>query len=199
MKTPVLLLLTALLLLPGTALSQTSQVPNRLSYQGLVTDVAGTPLGDTAPENHEIIFRLWDNPTAAGAVNLVYSEKQLVTISKGEFSVLIGAGADVSGEDAKGPGTVSVSDAFSGDQRFLGVTVAALAAPDGIIGSDLEITPRQQLVSTAFSFRAKQAETLGTSAGTALTVLDSGNVGVGNTTPPARFTITGANTSSSSS
>ena len=182
------LLLATLLLLPGLVHSQSSQVPNRLSYQGLVTDIAGVPLGNTTPENHEVIFRLWDGPTAAGAANLVYSEKQVVTIANGEFSVLIGAGADVSGEEDKGPGTVNVSDAFDGSQRFLGVTVAAAAAPGGITGSDLEITPRQQLVSTAFSFRAKEAESVindsvGTSsiADGAITLLKMGSESVNGT------------------
>ncbi len=182
------LLLATLLLLPGLVHSQSSQVPNRLSYQGLVTDIGGVPLGDTTPENHEVIFRLWDGPTAAGAANLVYSEKQVVTIANGEFSVLIGAGADVSGEEDKGPGTVNVSDAFDGSQRFLGVTVAAAAAPGGITGSDLEITPRQQLVSTAFSFRAKEAESVindsvGTSsiADGAITLLKMGSESVNGT------------------
>ena len=152
--------MAALLLLPCLLHAQTSAVPNRISYQGIVTDGTGNLVGDTSPENHEVIFRVWDHPTASAAGNLVYSEKQVVTIGNGKFSVLIGAGADVTGEESKGPGTVDVSDVFTGNQRFLGVTVAAAASPAVVTGSDVEITPRQQMVSSAFTFRAKEAETV---------------------------------------
>ncbi|MGJ8640342.1 MAG: hypothetical protein ACSHYA_13220 [Opitutaceae bacterium] len=164
MKIPSILLIAGLLFLPAFAHSQTTEVPQHISYQGFVTDVTGTSLGNTAPQNHEMIFRIWDNPTANASSNLIYAEKQVVTISNGEFSVLIGAGADVPGEETKGPTTINLSEAFSGSQRYLGVTVAAAAAPDVIDSSDVEITPRQQLVSTAFSFRAKVAESVENSA-----------------------------------
>jgi hypothetical protein len=115
-----------------------------------------------------VIFRVWDSATASGAANLVYSEKQVVTVFQGQFSVLVGAGADVAGEDAKGPTNVDLAEVFDGSERYLGVTVAAAVAPATVQPSDVEITPRQQIVATAFAFRAKEAETVvSSSIGTA--------------------------------
>ena len=143
---------------PGTliAQSQSSAIPDRISYQGIITDASGNLIATAAPENHEVIFRIWNHPTDSDLdENLIYSEKQVLTVSNGEFSALVGAGANVTGEEAQGPGTIQVSEVFGGEQRYLGVTVAAAAA---IAASDLEVSPRQQLVSTAFAFRAKEAE-----------------------------------------
>ncbi|MBE2284928.1 MAG: tail fiber domain-containing protein [Prosthecobacter sp.] len=154
------LLLAALLLLPCLARAQ-SQVPGLISYQGIVTDTAGVLVGNAAPVNREVFFRIWDSSTASDVGNLVYSERQVVTISKGEFSVLIGQGAVVTGtplgysETGKGPPTVTVATAFAASGRYLGVTV-----DDGTAAADVEITPRQQMVSTAFTIRARQAEAL---------------------------------------
>ncbi len=131
------------------ALAQ-SGVPGSLSYQGRVTDASGNPVGNPAAVNRAVIFRVWDSPTASGPANLLYSEQQVVTIDKGEFNVLVGQGLTVPGEEAK---KVALDTVFDGAQRFLGVTV-----DDGTAAADLEITPRQQLVTSAFAFRAKTAE-----------------------------------------
>ncbi len=154
-------LLFLLMLLPGLVGAQTSQVPGLINYQGIVTDTSGVLVGNAAPVNREVIFRIWDNSTASATGNLVYSERQVVTISKGEFSVLICQGAALTAtplgfsETAKGPPTVTIGSAFGGSGRYLGVTV-----DDGTATADVEITPRQQMVSTAFTLRAKEAETV---------------------------------------
>jgi hypothetical protein len=86
---------------------------------------------------------------------------------------------------------VLIGDVFNGTLRYLGVTV-----DDGSTAVDNEISPRQQIVSTAFAFRAKYAEMLGTATGgNSLTVGDNGNVGIGAgsfSTLPARLTLTGS-------
>ncbi|MGV3659275.1 MAG: hypothetical protein ACO1TE_03800, partial [Prosthecobacter sp.] len=163
MNTQRRLILTALLLLSSLVhmQGQTSQVPGLISYQGIVTDTSGVLVGNSAPVNREVVFRIWDSSTASATGNLVYSERQVVTISKGEFSVLIGQGTAVPGtplgfsETTKGPPTITVGAAFAGSGRYLGVTV-----DDGTAAADVEITPRQQMVSTAFTIRAKEAETV---------------------------------------
>lgn len=133
-------------------------VPSLMSYQGRVTDAGGTLIGNTNPVNRAVTFRLYHSP---GEGNAIYAETQTVTISAGEFSVLIGNGTGVQG--LPGPSApaltpfVTLSDVVngsSGETLYLGITV-----DDGNSSTaDLEIVPRQQLVSGAFTLRAKTAE-----------------------------------------
>lgn len=196
-----LLLIAALLGLPAHIQAQTSGVPGSISYQGRVLNASGVPIGNNnSPVTRTVIFRIWDHPSNAALANLLYSEQQTVTISEGEFSVLVGEGSATItsqfgfSETSKGKPSVTIDQVFNGTSRYLGVTV-----DDGTAAADNEVSPRQQIVSSAFAFRAKSAETLGSSVGTALTALDSGNVGIGNTNPPALLTVSGANTSLSTS
>ena len=149
MKRALLSLALAVAALASTAWAQ-SQVPTLISYSGKVVDASGN--GITATRT--VTFRIWDHATANLTVNRLFSEQQSVTISGGEFSVLIGAGSAVSGE-ANAAGITSVADAFAGSNRFLGVTV-----DDGTSAVDPEMSPRQQIVTTAFAFRAKVAESV---------------------------------------
>ena len=199
----IAILFTTLCLLQGThAQTITSAVPGYISYQGRALDSTGGLVGASAPVNRTVTFRVWDHASNVLLANLLYSEQQTVTISDGEFSVLIGQGTATAGnalgfsETSKGLPTVKIGDlaVFGGANRFLGVTI-----DDGTAAVDNEITPRQQIVSSAYAFRAKYAEQLGSNGSTALTALDSGNVGIGNSTPPALFTVTGANTSTTTS
>ncbi|MDB6137436.1 MAG: hypothetical protein JWO94_508 [Verrucomicrobiaceae bacterium] len=186
----------------GHAQSITSAVPSYISYQGRVLDASGNAVGAATPENHTVTFRIWDHASSSSVANLLYSEQQTVTISNGDFSVLVGQGIGTSGlpltfdETPKGPPNTKIGDVgvFAGALRYLGVTIDL-----GTGGTPNEITPRQQIVSSAFALRSKVAESLGANGGTALTTLDSGNIGVGTTNPPALFTITGANVGTTSS
>ena len=195
---PLQSLCAALLALcPILANAQTSAVPNYISYQGFVVDEAGNAVGAGTPVNRTVIFRIWDNPSSVNASNLIYSEEQTVTVSEGDFSVLVGQGTanttpsyDYSEASKK---LVELGDVFNGSGRYLGVTVASSAT---IATTDNEISPRQQIVSTAFAFRSKFAEALGTSAsGSSLQVMDNGNIGVGNASPPSALTVTAASSS----
>jgi hypothetical protein len=202
MKSKISLILSASLTL-SAALSQaqtTSAVPAFISYQGRVVGADGIDVGATTPQNRTVTFRIWNSPTASGEANLIYSEQQTVTISKGEFSVLMGQGNNTAGsplgfsENNKGPKSspaVNLADVFNGTMRYLGVTV-----DDGTAAVDNEISPRQQIVSTAFAFRAKYAETLGTATNNSLSVSDNGNVGIGAGSGPypARLTLAGTST-----
>lgn len=193
------LILAALCVLPGFLAAQTitTGVPGFISYQGRVLNNTGGLVGSPTPVNRTVKFRIWDHPSNTLTGNLIYSEQQTVTIADGEFSVLVGQGVATTGSQFGYSETskklADIAAAFGGSTRYLGVTV-----DDGTAAVDNEITPRQQIVSSAFSFRAKFAETLGTSASTALTTVDSGNVGVGNTNPPARFTVSAAGTGTGS-
>lgn len=186
------LVVTAAMALSHVAQAQTSGVPGFISYQGQVLNASGSPVGAGTPVSRSAIFRIWDHPSNTLVGNLVYSEQQTITISEGEFSVLVGQGVATTttqfGYSEAAKKLTDVGQAFSGPTRYLGVTV-----DDGTATADNEITPRQQVVSAAFAMRSKVAETLATSTGTALTVLDNGNIGVSNPGAPARFTVTGAN------
>ena len=172
MKRLLLALLTCSLPLAGVA--QTSGVPGYISYQGKITDAGGTPIGNTAPVNRIVIFRVWDSPTSTATANRLYSEQQTVTISGGEFSVLIGAGTSVTAiTETANPFTTFSSAVFAGATRYLGVTVDD---GDGNLNNDPESSPRQQMVATAFAFRAQVAEAVAT-GGVASSALANGAVG----------------------
>ena len=132
-----------------------AETPGLMSYQGRVSDAAGVLIGSSAPVNRTITFKFYS--TGTGGTPL-YAEAQTVTISAGEFSVLLGNGSGVAG--FKGPGTPAISpfvtlpSVMSGNV-YLGVTV-----DDGTAAADAEISPRQQIVSGAFAFRSKIAEGL---------------------------------------
>ena len=136
-------------------------VPEAISYQGHALTTTGSLMGAGTPVTRTITFRIWDHPSNSLVTNLMYSEQQTVTIAEGEFSALVGTGAASAGtplgysETTKGPPTVTISNAFGGASRYLGVTI-----DDGTAAADREIVPRQQMVSTAYAFRSKSAESL---------------------------------------
>jgi microcystin-dependent protein len=161
-----LLPLFAAFALLGSAHAQTA-VPDYLSYQGRALNADGTTIGSGTPVNRTVTFRVWDHPSNSLVANLIYSEQQVVTISNGEFSALIGAGAATTGtplgysESTKGVPTVKISSdtVFGAATRYLGVTI-----DDGTAAVDNEISPRQQFVTSSYAFRAKVAESVGANA-----------------------------------
>jgi uncharacterized protein YjbI with pentapeptide repeats len=161
-----LLPLFAAFALLGSAHAQTA-VPDYLSYQGRALNADGTTIGSGTPVNRTVTFRVWDHPSNSLVANLIYSEQQVVTISNGEFSALIGAGAATTGtalgysESAKGVPTVKISSpsVFGAATRYLGVTI-----DDGTAAVDNEISPRQQFVTSSYAFRAKVAESVDANA-----------------------------------
>ena len=193
-RSATLLALAVALSLSVGATAQTSAVPSGLSYQGKVSNANGTLVGAGTPVNRLVIFRVWSHATNSTLTDLVFSEQQTVTISEGEFSVILGQGVAVSGtplgysESTKGTPTVLISSptTFGGATRYLGVTV-----DDGSAAADPEASPRQQLVTSAYAFRAKYAETVGANGANTLTALDNGNVGIGNTAPSEKLHVTG--------
>jgi hypothetical protein len=148
-------LFTALLCLAQSPLH--AAVPSLISYQGHVTDATGN-IGESAPVNRTITFRIWDSATAIADANRLYAEKMVVTINKGDFSVLLGQGTST-GETM----TYSTLDSpllFNGSDVYLGITV-----DDGNSTTvDAEITPRQRIVSSAFAMRSRVAESVDSAA-----------------------------------
>jgi len=147
--------LPAVLMLLAGSLAALAEVPALMSYQARVSDAAGTLIGATTPANRTVTFKFYSASTGGTPV---YAEAQTVTISGGEFSVLLGNGTGVSG--FKGPSApattpyITLQSVMNGN-LYLGITV-----DDGTAAADAEITPRQQIVSAAHAFRAKIAEAL---------------------------------------
>lgn len=160
-----------LVLLPlvVASLAPAQTVPPFINYQGKVADSAGVGLGTPTPLNRKVLFRIYD---AAAAGTLLYTEEQTVTLSGGEFSVLIGQGIAFQSEPKPALDTVFTS---AGTNRYLEITVDN--GDSTINASDAAITPRQQITSTAYAFRARSAETV--ASGTDLTLQGSANYGLG--------------------
>lgn len=171
-------LLAAFLSLFGVTagLAQTATVPALLSYQGRVTDSAGNLIGASTPANRAVKFQLY---TASSGGTPVWAETQTVTISGGEFSVLIGNGTGISGLTGpsspaptpykKLPDILNASTNTAGVSFYLGVTV-----DDGNPSTtDAEISPRQQLVAGAYALRATVAESVASGAVTTAMIADS--------------------------
>jgi hypothetical protein len=122
-----------------------------------VSNASGVLIGATNAVNRKVTFKIWQNASSSLDSDLVYVEYQVLTIFEGEFSALVGQGLSVVGYEAKGPGGPPLALAFSNKDRYLGVTVDD---GDANPNNDLEITPRQQMASTGYAFRARYAEGL---------------------------------------
>ena len=151
--------LSCLFFLLVAPLLRAQSTPSLMSYQSRVTDAAGVLIGNTSPVNRTVTFRLY---TASSGGVALYAETQTVTISGGEFGVLIGNGTGITGSPGPGsPATTpykTLSDIINSgtySSLYLGVTV-----DDGTAAADPEIAPRQQIVSGAFALRAKVAESV---------------------------------------
>lgn len=133
------------------ALSTFANAPERMTYQGVLVDANGVALGLDSPEVYDVVFSIYEEKS--GGVP-VWGEQQTVTVDKGYFSVLLGEGAP-----AAGITNPPVSRAFVGEsaERYIGITVKGI----GQGGSDLDILPRLQLVSSPFAFRATGEVPLG--------------------------------------
>lgn len=164
-----LALLCLLVLMPSGVQAQASaSPPERMAYQGFLTDGAAVPLGNSAPKNYDIIFRIWNDPAASGAANRLWAEQQTVTVDKGYFSVMLGEGGPYSSEPH---GTLSaVFAAADASDRYVEFTVRGI----GTGGADVTIQPRLRLLASPYAFLAKSAGKIVSSAGTDL-VTSSGN------------------------
>ncbi len=144
-------------------------VPAFINYQGRVTDSAGAGLGTGTPVNRKMIFRLFD---AATGGNRVWSEEQTVTVSNGEFSVLLGNGINASYNSVTETPRNPLTTIFNGGDRYLELVVDN---GDGTLNtSDTPIAPRQRLTSTAYAMRAATADSVVSGSDLNLGTADSG-------------------------
>jgi len=144
-----LAVLTALLLghVPSLPAQTIGGAPNTIDYQGKALDAQGAVLAPTTAANYEMTFRIYD---AQEGGTIIWAEKQIVTVSKGLFSVRLGEGT------ATGEGTVlqtNLADAFTAASRFLGVTITISGQ------TPVEILPRLAFLATPFAYSANRSVT----------------------------------------
>ena len=125
----VLYIFVVLALYPLTVTGQDNSIPKLINYQGYLTDKDGKALNG----DYNITFRLYGE--ASGTKPWLWQETQeTVKADNGQFNVLLGSVTPLSASD------------FAGD-RYLGIQLAG----------ELEMTPRLQLVSVAYSLQTEQA------------------------------------------
>jgi len=108
--------------------SSYAQIPHLINYQGKLTDKDGDPVTDG---NYSVTFRIYD-AESGGA--LLWEETQSILVQKGIFFCLLG-------------GVTNLNLAFD-KPYWLAIKV----------GSDSEMTPRQQIASAGYAIRAEMAE-----------------------------------------
>lgn len=150
--------LVAAMHLGESALAQaTSRPPDRMTYQGFIAGSDGVALGNTAPRNYDVIFRIYDGE---GSNTPLWGEQQTVTVDKGYFSVLLGEGAATPGTPNAGISLSSLFNSASASERYVGFTVKGV----GSGGADVEILPRVRLMSSPYAFLANKALAADTAA-----------------------------------
>jgi hypothetical protein len=142
-----LLLLPTLLLVFGAQLAcaQLADVPGMINYQGRLSDNLGSPV----PSGYyEVQFRIWSHPTRSEVGDFKWGRSlALHVVTNGIFNVLL---SDDGG--TIGGSTTKLLDAFSGPDRYLGLTITKALGQN--ITSPAEISPRQQLVSAPYAIHS---------------------------------------------
>ena len=128
----LLVILSLLSIVYGLSTASYAEIPHLLNYQGKLTDSSGNPVSDGT---HSITFRIY---TVESGGAPLWEETQSLIVQKGIFSCLLG-------------GVNNLNLAFD-KPYWLAVKV----------GSDPEMTPRQQISASGYAIRAQTAEKLDT-------------------------------------
>ncbi len=107
-----------------------AQAPRTISYQGVITDAAGTPISDG---QHQIKIALYESKTS---LTPLYSETLSVPVKQGVFNLIIGSVTPI-------PALIEFNKPY-----YLGTTV----------DQGTELTPRSALTAVPYAFHAEQAE-----------------------------------------
>ncbi len=156
------------------AASANARVPSSMNYQGALTDQYGVALDDTV----SLTLSIYTEPE--GGLPLWDETQTGVVVSHGVFNVLLGSVNPLA------------DDVFAEPNRWLGVRV----------GADPELTPRQQIVTVGYAFRAAEADTAdvvrgGSSGSDGDWIISgndmysgvSGNVGIGISNPQKKLHV----------
>ena len=129
-----------------------AQFPQKMNYQGYLTNTSGVPINGTV----QMIFSIY-NVSVGGSP--LWTETHSVTLSQGVYSVILGEGSTPT------PINLPFDTAY-----YLGVQV----------GADPEMTPRKILTSVGYAFRALtvsgQASPVQNPRLNTLTTVDSGGL-----------------------
>lgn len=171
--------------------------PERMSYQGYLTDTSGNPLGNTntGPKNYDVIFRIFNDQTLGGAGNRVWTELQTVTVDRGYFSVVLGEGGSYSSE-ARPPLSSVFTNTVDASDRFIEMTVRGI----GPGGADATLSPRLRLLPSPYAMLAAtavNARNLVNAANGQVISVSGTSVGINKPAPAATLDVNGSVAASS--
>ncbi len=177
-----LLALGLLSMVPLAQAQSNGNPPERIAYQGFLTDNTGTPLATNGTRNFNLTLKICD---AATAGNTLWAETQTATVDRGNVSLMLGEGAILSpyGHSLVG---VFATNATASD-RYLEITIRGIGAS----GADVTMTPRLRWVTAPYAFVSTYANNLANASGSNVLVTGStaltananlnvyGNIGIG--------------------
>jgi len=140
--------------------------PELMTYQGFLVDANGNPLAPSTPANYPVIFRIF---TASIGGTRLWSEQQIVTVDKGNFSVVLGEGTPIGGEAR--PLLSSVVAGPNNADRYMSLSVTIGTATT-------EMLPRLRLLPAPYAFTATSANTIVNSGGTSVVTYANSRVEV---------------------
>ncbi len=143
-----MLIVFAFALSPREARAASASPGDYMTYQGFLVDATGTPLATNLPANYPVVFRIYTNSTTPTPL---WTEQQVVTVDRGQFSVVLGEGASYNAEPRPALSTIFTNATAS--DRYIGITVTI-----GAITTD--ILPRLRLVPSPYAFLASSANKL---------------------------------------
>lgn len=152
----VLLTALGLILLPTASVHGQGSIVPELSYQAVIRDADGNPIGAETPQTLNIILRIWNSPSSQDPLDLRWAEQHQTTVSEGRFAVLMGQGNEVNftGTALAHPALDAV---FNGDSRYVEISYTSVL--NNPSESDYTaILPRQLIAPAAMALRAKTAE-----------------------------------------
>jgi microcystin-dependent protein len=132
-----------------------------------------------------VIFRIYNNPTATVTSARLWSEKQVVAVEDGAFSVVLGEGGPYSSEQRPALSTL-FTNADASD-RYMEMTVQGI----GPAGGDLTMLPRMHMVATPYAMLAQSTSRLAGESATNYMRMDQGG-SMSGTIQASSFTV-GAN------
>ncbi|HNQ87686.1 MAG TPA: tail fiber protein [Verrucomicrobiota bacterium] len=159
--------------------------PDRMTFQGFLTDGNGVALAPSAPKNFDVVFRIYDDQSAG---TLLWAEQQTVTVDNGNFSVLLGEGSDF-GEPRPALATLFTSNTAS--DRFVQTTVKGIASG----GADATILPRLRLLTSPYAYLAQHAVNAGrlvNDSHSQIVTVTGTSVGINKSSPAVTLDVEGA-------